>query len=383
MPNTAPKPKNGISLIAPYVGGESTTSHPTRLIRLAANESNYGASPLARQAFLAASHDLHRYPDGHCQELRHALADYYGLDYERIICGTGSGDLINLIARVYCGSGDSVVYSEHGFLMYPIASHANGATPITAKEKNYTSCVESILTAVTAQTKIVFLANPNNPTGTYLPKQEVARLVAQLPKSVMLVLDAAYADFPELCGVADYDSGFELAKTAPNLVIARTFSKLYGLAALRLGWLYGPTETIDYLNRIRGPFNVNAPVQAAAIAALKDRDFAQRVAINTAATRALFCQKLTAMGLKTVPSIANFVLVEFSTDSPRAAKDAQQWLKQEGVLTRMVAAYGLPNHLRITIGLEEEMAIVAQLIEQFLTLNREQNAEVKQRVQND
>ena len=371
-PLDAPSPHSGILQIAPYVGGESTTSHPTRRIRLAANESEYGAAPAAIAAFAQSQDSLHRYPDGSALALRQSLAARFDLEPERIICGTGSGDLINLVARCYCGVGAEaeVIYTEHGFLMYPIATAASGAAVIRVPEQNLTAVVDGILAAVTERTKIVFLANPNNPTGSYLSGREVARLHAGLPSTVLLVLDEAYCEFVD---AADYESGLALAREHANILVCRTFSKLYGLAALRLGWAYGSVAAIDYMNRIRGPFNVGSAAQAAAIAALGAVDFYAAVAKKIQSERNRLSESLRGLGLglTVAPSVANFILVGFAEVTrvnPRlTAAAAQDWLKSQGILTRRVAAYGLPDHLRITIGRPEDMDCVVAEIARFLT----------------
>ncbi|MDI9408908.1 MAG: histidinol-phosphate transaminase [Candidatus Pacebacteria bacterium] len=362
-----PLPHEGILSIAPYVGGESVSGHPSRRIRLAANESEYGAAPAAIAAFHNSAPSLHRYPDGSALQLRQALAAEFNLELERLICGTGSGDLINLVTRCYSGKGDEVIYTEHGFLMYPIATAANNATAIKVPEKNLTADVDGILAAVTPRTRIVFLANPNNPTGTYLAKNELARLHQELPSGILLVIDAAYCEF---VGAADYDSGLELARGAENILVCRTFSKLYGLAALRLGWAYGSAATIDYMNRIRGPFNVGSAAQAAAIAALGEREFYATVVDRIQSERQRVTNALRQLGLTVPPSVANFILVGFAAvakSKPNlTAAAANDWLKQNGILTRRVAAYGLPDYLRVTIGTTEDMDILIEELQSFL-----------------
>ena len=363
----APTPHAGILQIAPYVGGESTTSHPTRRIRLAANESEYGAAPAAIAAFAEGRESLHRYPDGSALALRQTLGERFDLQPERILCGTGSGDLLLLVARCYCAAGAEVIYTEHGFLMYPIATAATGATVIRVPEQNLTAAVDRILAAVTERTKLVFLANPNNPTGSYLSASELARLHAGLPSTVLLVLDEAYCEFVD---AADYQTGLSLARNHANVLVCRTFSKLYGLAALRLGWAYGSAETIDYMNRIRGPFNVGSAAQAAAIAALGERQFYDDVAKKIQIERERVSQSLRAIGLVVAPSVANFILVNFGAVTRRnpklTAAAAHDWLKGQGILTRRVAAYGLPDDLRITIGKPEDMDCVVDEIGNFL-----------------
>src|SRR5260221_13800504 len=262
-----PEPRPGVLDIDPYVPGKSTAAGVARVIKLSSNETPLGPSPHARAAYLKVAEHLEDYPDGSARPLREAIGSAFGLDPDRIVCGAGSDDLLNLLARAYLADGDEAIHTTHGFLVYPIATLASGAKPVVAAETNYTADVDAILAAVTARTKIVFLANPNNPTGTYLPFHEVKRLHGGLPPRVLLGLDLTYAEYVRR---NDYEAGIELVATSENVVMCRTFSKIHGLAALRLGWMYGPAHVVDAINRIRGPFNVNAPAMAAGIAALRD-----------------------------------------------------------------------------------------------------------------
>ena len=268
MANTAPQPQPGILDISPYVPGESEVAGGLEPIKLSSNETPLGPSPKAVAAYRAAAEHLDRYPDGSATALRNAIARQYGLNPERIVCGCGSDELINLIAHAYIGPGDEAVYSEHGFLMYKIATLSSGGTPVSVPEKAYRVDVDAMLARVTPKTKVVFLANPNNPTGTYIPHDEVRRLHKGLPGHTLLVLDAAYSEYVRR---NDYEAGLELVATTDNTVMTRTFSKIYGLAALRLGWAYCPAAVADVLNRVRGPFNVTAPAIAAGVAALDDK----------------------------------------------------------------------------------------------------------------
>src|SRR5438067_13795333 len=260
-------PRRGILDIAPYIGGEASVPGVERPIRLASNESALGPNPKAIAAYRALAEEIHRYPDGSAAELREALGRHNGLDPERIVCGSGSDELIGLLLRGYVGPGDEVLYSRHGFLMYPIGATAVGAAPIDVPERDLTADVDGFLARVTERTRIVFIANPNNPTGTYLSAEEMARLHAGLPPNVMLAIDAAYAEFVNR---NDYEPGIALVNRASNVVMLRTFSKIYALAGLRLGWAYCPPAVADVLNRIRGPFNVSAPALAAGVAAVED-----------------------------------------------------------------------------------------------------------------
>src|SRR5277367_2027447 len=267
MTATRPKPRPGVLDIAAYVPGKSSAPGVAKIFKLSSNETPLGPSPRAVAAYQAVAAHLEDYPDGSASRLREAIGRAFGLDPSRIVCGAGSDDLLNLLARVYLADGDEAIYTTHGFLVYPIATMGTGAKSVVAVETNYTASVDAILAAVTKKTKIVFLANPNNPTGTYISFGEVKKLHRSLPPHVLLVLDAAYAEYVRR---NDYESGIELVATNENVVMTRTFSKIYGLAALRLGWMFGPAHVVDAINRIRGPFNVNAAAMAAGIAAIGD-----------------------------------------------------------------------------------------------------------------
>jgi histidinol-phosphate aminotransferase len=360
---TGPVPGPGILDIAPYVGGESKVAGIQRPIRLASNESALGPSPKAVAAYRALAEDIHRYPDGSAAELREALGRYHGLDPERIVCGSGSDELIGLLLRAYAREGDEVLYSRHGFLMYPIGAKSVGATPVAAPERELTADVDGFLARVTERTRIVFVANPNNPTGTYLSADETARLHAGLPKHVVLAIDAAYAEFVNR---NDYEPGIALVNRASNVVMLRTFSKIYALAGLRLGWAYCPPAIADVLNRIRGPFNVSAPALAAGVAAVEDVAALARARAHNDKWLPWLSERLQAIGLELTPSVGNFVLARFP-DEPRHNADAAfAFLQSRGILTRQMGGYGLPKCLRITIGTGEEMDAVAAALAKFM-----------------
>ena len=354
---TAPVPRPGILEIAPYIGGEAKSEGVERLIRLASNEGALGPSPRAAAAYQALAGELHRYPDGGSSELTAALASRYGLEGDRIVLGAGSDELLSLIARAYAGPGDEVLFPEYGFLMYAIAARTVGATPVKAPETNLTADVDALLAAVTPRTRILYIANPNNPTGSCLPASELKRLHAGLPAHVVLVIDAAYAEF-----VTDpaYSAGEELVRGAENVVMARTFSKLYALAALRLGWAYCSPAIAGVLHRVRGPFNVNAAAQAAGIAALEDEAFLDGARRHNEVCRQWFADRLTALGLRVHPSAGNFVLVDFSPWGE--AEAVRLYLKDRGILVRQMGVYKLPTCLRITIGRSDEMHEVAEAL---------------------
>ena len=360
-PGLVPRP--GILDITPYVGGEAKAPGFERPIRLASNESALGPSAKAIAAYRGLAGEIHRYPEGNAEELRETLGRRHGLDPARIVCGAGSDELITLLLRCYAGPGDEVLYSRHGFLMYPINAMAVGATPVAAPERELTTDVDALLARVTDRTRIVFIANPNNPTGTYLGAQDLARLHAGLPPSVLLAIDAAYAEFVSR---NDYEPGVALVNQAENVVMLRTFSKIYALAALRLGWAYCPPAVADLLNRVRSPFNVNAPAQAAGIAAIEDVDAFNRARAHNERWLAWFSERLTAFGLQLTPSVANFVLARFPDDAPKNADAAFAFLQSRGILARKMGAYGLPQHLRITIGTGPEMEAVAAALADFM-----------------
>lgn len=357
---TGPKPKSGISDIQAYVPGKSGAKN-SKVYKLSSNESPIGASPKAVEAYAKAASDLALYPEGSAKELREAIAKRFGLKPENVVCGAGSDELLQMLAHAYLGPGDEAIYSQFGFLVYPIAIASNGATAVVAPETGFRADVGEILARVTGKTKIVFLANPNNPTGTYLTAQEVQRLHHGLPAHVLLVLDAAYAEFVMN---NDYDAGVDLVERNDNVVMTRTFSKIHGLAALRLGWAYCPPAIADVLNRIRGPFNVSLPATKAGVAAISDQAFVQAaVAHNTKWLRWLNVE-FAAMGLTATPSAGNFALVHFT--SVEQASSAELFLAERGIIVRAVTSYGLPNCLRISVGSEEANNAVVDALKDFL-----------------
>src|SRR5438045_3323812 len=342
-----PQPRPGVLAIDPYVPGRSTAPGFARVIKLSSNETPLGPSPRAVAAYHAVGEHLEDYPDGDSTALREAIRRAFGLDPNRIVCGAGSDELLNLIADVYLHDGDEAIHTTHSFLVYPIATRGSGATPIVVAEKNYTADVDAMLAAVSERTKIVFLANPNNPTGTYLPFDEVKRLHRGLPPHVLFVLDAAYAEYVRR---NDYEAGIELVATCENVVMCRTFSKIFGLAALRLGWLYGPAHVVDALNRIRGPFNVNQPAIEAGIAAIEDSAHVEKSVAHNDRWLAWLMTEISKLGLEVTPSVANFVLIHFPEKPGRTAKEADAFLTARGLIMRQVGAYKLPNALRMTVG---------------------------------
>ncbi len=360
---TGPQPGPGILDIAPYIPGRSEAEGEGPVYKLSSNESPLGASPKAIEAFRAMADRLEFYPDGAAHDLREALAARHGLNPDRIVCGNGSDELLELLAHAYLGPGDEAIYTEHGFLVYPIAIKANGATPVVAPEKDLTADVDAILERVSGRTKMVFLANPNNPTGTYLPFDEVKRLHAGLPESCLLVLDAAYAEYVRR---NDYEAGIELVSASNNVVMTSTFSKAYGLAGLRLGWLYGPENVVDVLNRVRGPFNVNAAALAAGVAAVEDVEHLERAVEHNEKWLPWLKAELERLGLEVTPSIGNFLLVHFPDEEGKRAADADAFLGRRGLILRAMGAYGFPNALRVSIGTEEANRKLVAALEEFL-----------------
>src|SRR5947209_10059045 len=358
-----PQPRPGVLKIQAYVPGKSSAPGVAKVFKLSSNETPLGASPKAIAAYDAVGKHLHDYPDGAATALREAIGRTYGLDPARIVCGAGSDDLLNLLARAYLQDGDEAIHTTHGFLVYPIATLGAGATPVVAPEKEYAADVDAILARVTPRTKIVFLANPNNPTGTYIPFDEVKRLHAGLPKHVLFVIDAAYAEYVKR---NDYESGIELVATSENVVMTRTFSKIYGLAALRLGWLYGPAHVVDAVNRIRGPFNVNAPSIAAGVAALADVAHVERSREHNEKWLAWLTDEIRKVGLKVTPSIGNFLLIHFPDTKGKTAKDADALLTSRGLVLRAVGAYQLPNALRMSVGTEEANRLVVKTLAELM-----------------
>lgn len=354
-------PRPGIMKIAPYVPGKDSIDGKETIAKLSSNEGALGPSPRAMAAYAKAAAELHRYPDGDTAKLRAALGRHYGLDPARIVCGAGSDEILNLLVRAYCGPGDELLYSQYGFLMYAINALGVGATPVAAPAKGYGSDIDAMLAAVTDRTRIVCLANPNNPTGTYVTKDDVRRLYAGLPKNVLLVIDAAYAEYVSR---NDYDSGVELVDQAENVVMTRTFSKIYGLGGLRLGWMYGPAGIVDVMSRLRQPFNVNLAAQIAGVAALEDIAHTDASRTNNDIWLPWLSAELTRLGLQPVPSVGNFLLVGFG--SKERAVAANDWLMNDGLIPRLVAGYGLPEHLRITVGTEAEVKAVQASLARFV-----------------
>jgi histidinol-phosphate aminotransferase len=348
--------------IVPYKPGEAKLAHNAAPIKLSSNENPFGTSPKAAAAFAEAARDLSLYPEGTARLLREAIAHRYGLDPARIVCGAGSDEIFFMLGRAYLAPGDDIVISQYAFSIYKIIAQQSGANVRRAGNDGYAASVDAMLAQVTPRTKLVFLDNPNNPTGMYLPFAEVRRLHAGLPESVLLVIDAAYAEYVRR---NDYSSGLELASETENVIMTRTFSKIYGLAGLRLGWAYGPAGVIDALNRVRAPFNCSIPAQSAGVAAMADTAFLEQSAAHNEAELARVSASLAARGYDVVSGVGNFVLVNFAEAPGRTAADADAFLRERGVIVRALHVYGLPNALRITIGTQAQNDAVLAALSEF------------------
>lgn len=354
----APAPKPWIMGIAPYVPGRATSEDGRTVVKLSSNENPFGTPDAARAAYRDAAHHLERYPDAAAVDLRAALAAHYGVEADRLVYGTGSDEVLHLAAGTFAGPGDEIIHVRYGFAVYEIATRRVGATPVVVADRDYATDVDAILAAVTERTKVVFVANPNNPTGTYTGRDAIARLHAGLPSSVLLVIDQAYTEYLD---PADDDGALELARTAPNVLVTRTFSKIFGLASERVGWGYAAPAIIDAMHRIRAPFAFSIGAQAAAIAALGDSGFVAHSREHNRTWRAWFSEQVDALpGLRAVPSKANFVLVLF--DGAVTGEAAYKALMAAGYATRWLPGQGLPQALRITIGTEAEMRAVVDVL---------------------
>lgn len=360
---TRPTPRPSVLAIDAYVPGKSAAPGAARVFKLSANETPLGPSPRAVEALRDIADHIAIYPEGSSRALRQAIADRYGLDPNRIIAGAGSDDILELLALAYIGPGDEGVYSQYGFLEYKIVTLAAGGTPVVAPETNYTAEVDALLACVGERTKIVFLANPNNPTGTFLPASEVSRLARSLPSHVLLVLDAAYAEYVLR---EDYEAGVALVDAHENVVMTRTFSKIYGLAGLRVGWAYGPAHVIDALNRIRSPFNVSSAGSVAAIAALSDRAHLDAAIAHNARWLPWLAREISALGLNVLPSVANFIAIRFPETPGLTAADADRFLTSRGLVLRAIGAYGMGEFLRLTVGIEEANERVVEALSEFM-----------------
>ncbi|HEV7455775.1 MAG TPA: histidinol-phosphate transaminase [Roseococcus sp.] len=354
-------PRPSILTIEPYVGGESKIPGVNRIIKLSSNEGAFGPPPSAQEAIIAAAREAHRYPDGGATKLREAIGARFGLDPARIVCGNGSDELIAYLILAYGGEGTELVMPAHGFVMYDLTGRYAGCRVIKVPERNLMADVDAMLAAVGPRTKLVCLVNPNNPTGALLPRSEVQRLRAGLRDDILLILDAAYAEYVT---DPDYDPGNALVDASGNTVMTRTFSKIYGLGGLRLGWAYMPPQVADVLARIRGPFNVNSAAMAAGIAAVSEPGWIERSVAHNEEWRAKLSEGLRALGIKVWPSACNFILADFGDAARAKAADAS--LRARGIIVRAVGGYALPTCLRITIGTAEECTLVQEGLAAFV-----------------
>ena len=356
----SPAPRAEILGIQPYVAGESELPGANRTVKLSSNEGAFGVPPTAQAAIVAAAAEAYRYPDGGADSLRAALGKKWGLDPDRIVCGAGSDDLLYQFCLSYGGAGRDIIMSAHGFAIYHIAGTYAGSRVIKVPERDLTADLDAMLAAVSPATRLIFLANPNNPTGSMVPAEDVARFRAALPPEVLLVLDAAYAEYVTHPA---YDVGARLVDASANTVMTRTFSKIFGLGGMRIGWCYAPPAIVDVLNRVRGPFNVSVAAQAAAIAALGEPGWIEKGCAHNAEYRPKLAAGIEAAGLKVWPSEANFVLVDLATT--QAANAADAFLRANGIIVRKVGGYGLPHCLRVTVGTAEEVDLVVDAFSEF------------------
>ncbi|SMX31617.1 histidinol-phosphate transaminase [Actibacterium lipolyticum] len=352
------RPQPGIMDIALYQGGQSHLDGVADVVKLSSNENPFGPSDKAKEAFVRSGHQLHRYPSTDHAGLRAAIGEVHGVNPDQVICGVGSDEIITFLCQAYAGPGDEVIHTEHGFSMYRISTLAAGATPIEVPERERVVDVDAILAACNFRTKLVFIANPANPTGTMIGGNELARLADGLPKQAILVLDGAYAEYVE-----EYDGGKALVDARENVFMTRTFSKIYGLGGLRVGWGYGPKEIVDVLNRVRGPFNLSQTQLETAEAAVRDMDYTERCRTENTRLRAWLAEALAEAGVPSDTSTANFILARFT--SPDEAEACDEWLKSKGIIVRRVAGYKLPNCLRITVGDEASCRRVAHAVRAF------------------
>jgi len=351
-----------LSNIESYKPGKSKISKLKKVIKLSSNENPLGSSPKALKEYKKHSKDVFRYASGDCFELRSTLAKKNKVKTSQIVCGAGSDEILSLIAQAYASQNDEIIYSKHGFLMYPISAKRVGAKPVAADEKNLKTDIDAILKLINKKTKIIFIANPNNPTGSYLSDSEIDKLVSKTPKNIIIVLDHAYE---ELVTAKDYPKATRIVKKHPNVIVTRTFSKIYGLASLRIGWCYASQDIIDILNKVRGPFNVSGAAQKAALAALEDDKFLKKSQKHNTKWLKTIDKELSSIpAIKTYPSQANFILLDFKdTTIARKVNDA---LLEKGIILREMSAYHLPTCLRMTVGKQKENLYVIKTLKQLL-----------------
>ncbi|MFT5132861.1 MAG: histidinol-phosphate aminotransferase [Gammaproteobacteria bacterium] len=357
------KARGDLDSIAPYKQGKSEIADCPDPIKLSSNESSFGPSPDTIAAFKSVADNMHRYPDGSQMQLRQALADVHKLDVNKIVCGNGSEELIGLIVRSYISPGDEMLLSENHFVMCPIYGRAQGADVIFAPEKDYKVDVDALLERVSEKTRMVIVANPNNPTGTYISESEIRRLHAGLPENVLLLVDDAYAEY---VSTEDYKTALEMVDQYDNVVVTRTFSKIYGLAGLRIGWAYSPQSVLENIQRIRTPFNANSAAMAAATAAVKDIEYIAMVREHTARWQKIIAERVTAMGIKILPSVTNFYLLDFGELPGKSGADAAEFLESRGIIPRPAGSNSNKGYVRITVGLDHENEAVLKVLAEYM-----------------
>jgi histidinol-phosphate aminotransferase len=359
--NDAPLPLARMQTFAPYRQGKSEIPGRDDVIKLSSNENCFGPSEAAKKAYHGAAAHLCRYPDGTQSALRHAIAKVHDIDPDRIICGNGSEEVIGLLIRCYVGKDDELLMPENHFLMCSIYGKGQGAKIVLAPEKDFTVDVDALLERISAKTRLIALANPNNPTGTYLPSSEIQRLIDNVPNHVLILLDGAYAEYVDK---TDYDDGLGRAEPSANIVVTHSFSKVYGLAGMRIGWGYGPAPVIEVLNRMRTPFNTNSPALAAAAAAMGDQAYVKHVREHTARWQEHLREEFTRLGLFVVPSVTNFYLLDFSSVPGKTANAAAAFLEENGIIPR---PGNEDRFLRITVGTDAENQAVLEAMARYLT----------------
>ncbi|MCH9693624.1 MAG: histidinol-phosphate transaminase [Gammaproteobacteria bacterium] len=357
---SAPQPLPQYQAISPYKQGQSAIKGQSKVIKLSSNEGCFGPSPAAVTAFMTVANDLHRYPDGSQTRLREAIADVYGLDASRIVCGNGSEELIGLLTRCFVGPGDELLLSENHFVMCSIYGKAQGAKIVLAPEEEFRTNIDAVLARITPKTKMIAIANPNNPTGTYNSQDEIDRLIASVPRDIVVILDGAYAEYVEK---EDYNAGTRWVENSTNVIMTRTFSKMYGLAGLRIGWAYGPAPIVEIVNRLRTPFNTSIAALAAAEAAVQDFDHVNRVVAHNSRWQVRFQDELGALGVHVVPSVANFYLLHFENIDGKSANDAGEYLRANGIIPRPASD---DRCLRLTVGNDDENEAVIRVLRNYV-----------------
>jgi histidinol-phosphate aminotransferase len=358
-----PSPKPGIMEIDVYVPGRSEAKGAARVYKLSSNESPFGPSPRAIAAYEAAEPFLGVYPEGSARILREAIGAHYGLAADRIVCGNGSDEILTLLANCYVRPKDEVLFSAHAFSLYKIVTLANSGVPVEVPTRDLKLDIGDVIVRVTERTRLVYIANPNNPTGSYVSVSDMRRLHRALPETALLVIDAAYSEYVQR---NDYEAGIELVSTTGNVVMTRTFSKVYGLAGIRIGWAYCPKAVADVLNCVRAPFNINIAAQRAAVAALADVAHTETAIRHNDTWRAWLTEQIRSLGLRVDDSVANFVLVHFLDSQGRCAADADRFLMARGIIMRACGSYELPNCLRLTIGSEEANRAAVAALREFM-----------------